>query len=252
MIGISIKPGIGIGDGLQFSSLPENYFKATGEKLIDISKPWFFDHNPYVSRETSLKPTRTQELWNFSPHQYEWPKIKDRKEQVYLSNAEIWAEVMGVPVSLNRHRLYKHEDYSYQRRRLILLHTDGRSHGKMPQHVIDHVIKKYRPCGELYHIGQDPQDYGIGKIKTVTLWGLADLIASCRMLICMDSGPAWIGACYPDVVVKKLRTKPTPEHFKTWVPLSYNNLHSFWDDRCHQVFNPTNEDIGFTSSYRNM
>jgi hypothetical protein len=61
MIGISVNPKIGIGDGIQFSSVPENYFIATGKKLYDVSKPWFFDHNPYVTRELTKPLEKTIE-----------------------------------------------------------------------------------------------------------------------------------------------------------------------------------------------
>lgn len=252
MHGISIKSKIGVGDGLQFSSVPENYFRHTGVRLIDVSKPWFFDHNPFVVRDTADAPQKVREMWNFSPVQYEWPKIKDRKHNVYLSNAEISAAVWGVPTVLNRPRLYQFEDFPFEKREAILLHVDGVSHGVMPEHVIDHVLRKYIKTGRLRQIGLNPPSLGVPTIRTETLWDLAQVISEASMLICVDSGPSWIAACYPDVVVKKLRTKPTPEHFKTWVPLAYDNIHSFWDDRCHQIFNPSEEDVGFTSSYRKI
>ncbi len=250
MKGISIKQTIGVGDGLQFSSVPENYFRATGEKLYDVSKPWFFDYNPYVCRDYDVHPEIIREMWNFSPKQYDWPKIRD--QGVYLSNAEISAAVWDVPVVLNRPRLYRYEEYPYEDRRTILLHVDGVSHGMMPRHVIDHVIKKYSGTRMLFQVGLNQVDLGIPRLETKTLWELAALVSQCRMFIGVDSGPSWVAACFPDVVVKKLRTKPTPEHFKTWVPLAADNIHSFWDDRVHQIFNPTEEDVGFTSSYKKI
>lgn len=248
--GISIKPTIGLGDGLQFSSVPENYYRATGDRLYDVNRPWFFDFNPYVTRSTGVTPSTTIEMWNFSPTQYQWPKL--REHGVYLSNAEIHASVWKVPVVLNRPRLYRYEDYPFEKRELILLHADGRSHGKMPPHVIDHVVKKYGPTGRLRIIGKDIQIDGVPKIVTPTFWDLAETISKASMLIGVDSGPSWIAACYPDVVVKILRTKPTPEHFKTHVPLEVSNVHSHWDDRCRHVFNPTEDDLGFTYSYRRI
>jgi hypothetical protein len=252
MLGISIKPTIGIGDGLQYSSLPENYFKATGKKLYDVTRPWFFDYNPYVERDPNVKPETVKELWNFSPKQYDWPVPRQSVPRVYLSNAEIWASLFGVPATLIRPRLYKYESVPFEKRSMILLHTDGRSHGAMPSHVVDHVLKKYKPSGRLFHIGSSPVDYGIPKITTPTLWDLAALIAESQMLIGMDSGPSWIAACYPDVIVKKLRTKPTVDMLKSWIPLEINNIHSHWDDRCHQVFNPSEDDVGFTASYKRI
>jgi hypothetical protein len=254
-IAISIKAGIGIGDALQYSSLPENYFKSTGRKLIDVSRPWFFDHNPYVDRrDTTVSSAITQELWNFSPTKYPWPRPRARGPQVYLSNAEIWASLFGVLTVLNRPRLYRFEGLvPFHNRKMILLHAHGRSHGSMPAHVIKHVIDKYGETECLYQIGhKGSASVGIPFLETPTLWDLARLISESRMLIGVDSGPSWIAACYPDVVVKKVRTRPITDSFKTWVPLEIENIHSHWDDRCHQIFNVSEDDVGFTSSYRRI
>ncbi len=250
MLGISIKNYIGIGDALQTSSLPENYFRAKGVKLIDVSKPWFFDFNPFVVRD---KPCdKVTELWNFGPKQWEWPATKT-EHGVYTSNAEIFARLFDVPVTLNRPRLYQHEGFAYHKRETILLQTRGRSHGDMPRVVIEHVTKKYGPTGKLFQIGlDDVPGIGIPRLKTPTLWALAATIAQARMLICLDSGPAWIAACYPDVVVKKLRTRPTVGELESWVPLARDNIHSHWDDRCHQIFNVSENDVGFTQSYKRI
>lgn len=253
MLGISIKSTLGIGDQLQFSSLPENYYAATGEKMLDLSRPWFFDHNPYLVRDAKIVPTRKIEMWNFSPPQYPWP-TPHGKAGVYLSNAEIWASVLNLPTVLNRPRLYKYEDFPYEKRRLILLHVSGRSHGLMPLHIIEHVKKKYMRSGNLWLVGPPPLpgelDYGIPRLVTTTLWEFAQLASEARMLIGMDSGPSWIAACYPDVVVKKVRTTPNPpEEFEHWVPLEVRNIHSHWDSREHGVYNISEKDIGFTWSY---
>jgi hypothetical protein len=258
MIGISIQQPLGIGDALQFSSAPENYYHATGNKLYDVSKLWFFDHNPFITRELIKPLNKTIQMWNFGPKKWEWPR--PRTEGIYLSNAEIWANVLGVKeIVLNRPRLYKFEDVAFKDREMILLHVDGRSHGIMPEHVVNHIIEKYLPTKNLYRIGVVNSEFfgnsllkNIPHLQTKTLWDLAAIISRSRMLIGMDSAPAWIAACYPDVIVKKLRTKPTPEHFKNWIPLAIDNIHSHWDDRCHQIFNPSDQDIGFTWSYRKI
>lgn len=253
MIGISIKPTIGIGDALQFSSLPENYFRAKGEKLVDISRPWFFDYNPFVIRDAEAAPTRTVEMWNFGPRQWDWPLPRENRPAVYLSNAEIPAALFGVPADLNLPRLYRFEEFPYHQREMIILHTDGISHGEMPIHVVQHVIKKYRDTGNLFHLaGKTSRDYGLPKLITPTLWDLAQVISKAKMFIGVDSGPSWIAACYPDVIKKKLRTKPAPEMFENWVPLEIGNIHSHWDSREHMIFNVTDRDIGFTWSYRKI
>lgn len=252
-IGITIKSTIGVGDALQFSSLPENYYRAKGgKKLVDISKPWFFDYNPFVDRNTKEVDEKT-EMWNF-PTQYEWPLPRnERQPKVYLSNAEIWASVFKSPVVLNRPRLYQFEDFPFEKRKIILFHLDGRSHGIMPQHIIEHVIKKYSHTQQLYLVGKTTNTFGLKKIETPTLWDLAEVISQARMFIGVDSGPSWIATCYPDVITKIVRTKPNPaEEFQNWVPLERSNIHSMWDSRERMIHNVSEVDQGFTWSYKRI
>ena len=42
-----------IGDGLIYSSCPENFHLSGKGKILDIEKIWFLDHNPFVVRNTS-------------------------------------------------------------------------------------------------------------------------------------------------------------------------------------------------------
>lgn len=256
MIAITIRENIGVGDKLQFSSLPENYFRATGKKLLDVSRPWFFDHNPYVVRETKEKIEKTVELWNF-PTKEPWvnPRKYPKDPAVFTSNAEVTAARFGVKTILNRPRLYKFEKFPYEMRNMILFHTHGKSHGELPKHVIKHVIDKYKPSGKLFHVGlpSDP-DLGIPKIRTNSLWELAELISKARMFIGADSGPSWIAACFPDVVSKKIKIRVVhgQKDLSDWVPLEIANVHSHWDDRNFLICNPSEDDIGFTSSYRRL
>ena len=246
---ISIKPTIGVGDALQFSSLPENYFRTYGKKLVDVNKHWFFDYNPFVLRDVEY--SHVQEMWNW-PTQFEWPIPRPEGPQVYLCNAEIWASLFKAKLFQNRPRLYRFEEYPYEKREMILLHTDGISHGKMPEHVLLHILKKYGNTGKLYLVGKSDENYGLPRIETPTLWDLAEVISKAKMFIGMDSGPSWIAACYPDVISKKIRMKPSLDVAKDWIPLEIKNIHSHWDDRCHQIFNIGEDDVGFMQSYRKM
>lgn len=249
--GVTIR-ATGIGDGVQFSSLFENYWNRYRKRLVDVSRPWFLDFNPYAERLEQVVENQV-ELWNY-PKIYDLPFVRD---SVYLSNAEIHASLFGIEnPGLCRPRLYQFEGYSFSKRDKILLHPLGRSHGDLPDSVIQHVIRKYGPTGNLFQIGLPGDlDLGLRRIVTPTLWDLAKEISECRILIGPDSGPAWIGACYPDVIVKKVRTKFQDGYGepKYWVPLDVKNHHSFWDDqRLFKIYNCTEEDIGFTSSYRNL
>lgn len=245
-IGITIRQ-VGIGDGVQFTSLPQNYFKATGHKLIDVSQPWYFDHNPYVLR--NVKPAQLKELWNY-PKLYEFPKVRPN---VYMTNAEIHCAVLGIKnPHLIRPKLYRFEHFPFSERKEILFHPFGRSHGSLPRKVILHILNKYKDSN-LVQIGleKDP-DLGIQRHVTPNLWSLTEVISKARMLIGIDSGPSWIASCYPDVQIKKIRTKFQFGYCepKDWVPLWYDNPHSYWDDRgLFKIYNCFEEDVGFTESY---
>lgn len=245
MVGISVKKTIGIGDAVQFTSLPENYFRATKQKLVDIASHWIFDHNPYVLRGVN-RLDRIFELWNYRPE-------PTPREGVYLSLAERYTHILNVPCIMNRPRLYKFEEpIPFQSRKLILLHVQGVSHGILPGNIIKHVIQKYGG-NDLYQFGLPSEpEVGLPRIHPKDLWDAARIISQARMFIGPDSGPSWIAACYPDVLTKIVRTKPTLEHFKNWVPLSARNIHSHWDDRSRLIYNPSDDDHGFTWSYRRI
>lgn len=252
-IGFSVKKTIGIGDAVQFTSMPENYYRTFKKKIIDTNHHWVFDHNPFVDRTPTRTASKVVEMWNFTPPQ---PMPTNRgpltEKDSYLSLAERHACVFGAKVFLKFPRLYKFEDFPFHKREMILFQTEGKSHGKMPPHVIDHVLKKYKGMN-IYHLcTPETEDIGLTRIQPPTLWALAELISKCRMLIGMDSGPSWIAACYPDVIIKKLRTKPNADQFHDWIPMQIGNIHSHWDDRCAQICNPTEDDIGFTASYRRL
>jgi len=244
MLGISVPHRIGIGDAIQFTMVPENYFRTFGKKLIDVEKHWVFDHNPFVLRGGE-KPAKVAGLWNFNP-------IPKPRGSVFTSLAEKHTLCVGAKVFLRHPRLYKFEDFPFRDRHMILFQAKGISHGPLPKKIVEHVIKKYRGP-DLYQIGHANEvlhDIGIPWVCTPTVWDLVEVISRARMYIGPDSGPSWIAACYPDIVIKKVRMKPTIDQLKNWVPLEITNTHAQWDDlQLHSVYNPTEDDIGFTSSY---
>lgn len=255
MIGLRIyqdknQGRLGVGDRIQFSSIPENYFRTTGEKIIDIDKHWIFDYNPYVVRDE--EPTTEINIWDAYCHNV--PRYQyDRS--VLLSNAEAWSRhFQNYRIVLNRPRLYMFEQFPYHLRQHVLLHTQGISHGKLPEYIVKHVLDKYGSQVRLIGF-QHEWEYNLPKpefIKTEQLWDLVDVISKAKMLIGVDSGPSWIAMCYPDVVTKKVRMFPAVEALKTWVPLEWCRLGSYWDDRAASVHNISDDDVGFTYSYRRL
>lgn len=241
---------LGIGDLIQFTSIPENYCLTFGKKLVDVDRHWVFDHNPYVVRNVECDDEI--DLWYAYTHNI--PKVF-RGRSMLQSNAEAWARhFCNFKVTLNRPRLYHNEQYPFSLRQHVLLHTCGISHGVLPEHVVKHVLEKYGPL--VRGIG-DPNDWRYNLkmpewINTPTVWDLAEVISKARMLIGIDSGPSWIAMCYPDVVTKKVRTFPAVEVLDQWLPLELCRLGSYWDDRAAGIYNISENDVGFTWSYRRL
>lgn len=258
---------LGIGDAVQFSSLPENFFRNYGQCLVDLDHHWIFDHNPYVIRFDKNEPQMPDlviDLWR----DFELLKCNMRKLQysplVFTSNAEanlsIFAHVFEArpKIFLNRPRLYCYEDYPIEKRQLILLHTTGRSNGAMPDFLIEHIVNKYGPTGELVQIA-GPKDKIVDKLpilRPINIWAAAEIISQARMFIGVDSGLAWIAACYPDVQIKKIRlTKPwgVVGNWHDWVPLQLGHPASHWDDPgIFELYNLEDFDAGIFKSWRRI
>ena len=93
-------------------------------------------------------------------------------------------------------------------------------------------------------------------IKPEDLWQAAWAISRCRMFIGVDSGLAWIAACYPDVQVKKIRlTKPWGQvgNWQDWIPLQLGHAASHWDDQTiFDLYNLEDYDSGIFKSWKRI
>ena len=251
-VGITVTTTIGLGDAVQFTSIPENYFRHTGEKIVDTQSHWVFDFNPYVERNVD-KVDKEINLWN--AQSFDIP-TNHNDRTVMLSNAEAHSRHFNYPIVLNRPRLYRFEDYLYFDRDLIILHTRGRSHGQLPEHIVKHVLKKYGMANVKW-LAAPGEEWSYGfvvpeKVQYKNLWEMVEKISQCAMFIGPDSGPSWVAQCYPDVITKKVRLIPSVEALKNWVPLEWCRLGSYWDDRSAFIYNPSEDDAGFTWSYKRI
>ncbi len=117
----------------------------------------------------------------------------------------------------------------------------------MPDHVIDHIIKKYgHRAKEVGH--PDTPGIGIPKIKTETPWELVQQISRCNEFIGIDSGPAWIATCFPHIKTKKLH-RITKEFEKRMQLDPRDHVTWFYDSTLAQFYNTTDKPIHFTESY---
>ena len=122
MLGLHYKPSHGqykIGDEIIQTSIPENYYQFTGEKIIDVRQSWVFDHNPYVNRED----TADQE-WDpgMCVIQYK------RDIPVALSVADSYMADLGIKYQpyLRHQRLYRFEDKRPDPTKILLHKNSGK------------------------------------------------------------------------------------------------------------------------------
>jgi hypothetical protein len=260
MLGITLSGAQGLGDQLQFSSFPENWYRNTGEKVIDVGASWIFDHNPFVLR--GLHPDRTVNLWS-EP----WPG-RDRvnadqytRKPIYFSLAERTSSIFGQPAYLRHPRLYRFEDLPVIEKRVVL-HTTGKNlapHASLGEdrrrvlsdEIIEHVRTTYRGY-EIIQVGaRDDVDARVVDRRGLDdIWDVVKIIAQASIFIGVDSGPYWIAACYPRIFRKKVLMQYPPDYLRNaFVPMHVLNNHVHWHDHSCYYYNRSSDDAGITFSY---
>lgn len=255
MIGITFKDAPGIGDKIQFTSVPENYYLATGKKLIDVDKSWVFDYNPFVVRDS--EPDQIVDLWN-----YDLKKIRIHRP-VYTCLAERNAAMLGVPAQLTHPCLYRFEE-NQANSGYIVIHTTGspgihewRGYDQpmaLSREVCEHVVNRYRSQYGILQVGKhaDVPCEGAEDMRGVSngdIWRLVRMIAGAQMFVGPDSGPSYIAACYPRVQAKKVLMQAPPEYFDDYIPMQVANSGTHWHDFNFRYYNRSARDAGMTLSY---
>jgi hypothetical protein len=260
MIGISLHGAHGIGDKLQFSSFPENYFKNTGEKVIDVDRSWIFDHNPYVIRDA--EPERVINLWTAKwPSQSNMTLDEYKQNPVFASIADRTASIFGHTCYLRHPRLYQYENLPVAERRIVL-HTTGKidtpiyAQGedrprRLSAEIMSHIRETYADY-EIIQIGA-PSDIDaqvIDRRGIDDMWEVVRIIAQASIFIGVDSGPYWIASCYPRIFRKRVMMQYSADYLrKHFVPMHVLNPHVHWHDASCLYFNRTTEDAGISYSY---
>lgn len=237
MLGI-VNEGPGIGDKVQFAGLPENYFRNFGKKVVDLSKCWVFDYNPYVLRDVDMKElTDVLSLWRI-----QFPA------QDYLSPGERQCINLNWPKTYLRHpRLYKFEDAEIIPKTLVV-HTNGKSEGGvMPDHMIDQIAKNYKGWKIFQIGGSSDRATPFEKKFDLPLWDCAELIASSQTFIGVNSSMMNIANCYPRIHRKIFINREDTEKY---YPISGNM--SGWIDYNWTYITASEDDEGIAYSYKKI
>lgn len=237
-----------IGDWVYASSLPENFYKITGQKIIDLNKTWVFDHNPYVDRD--VEPDK---IIDIKPAWFHY----NRDVPVMYSFADSLMAFLGTDqLPYCRHpRFYRYEDEDIIPNRLIL-HVEG-NHDKptpriMSDEVIQFVLDKYKMY-DIIQIGgnSDKKIEGVIDERGIDLWDVVKLMSSAAIFVGVDSGPYHIAQAYPRINRKLIVTK---DQFKSDWPADFYILNpkqdvSYWYDWDTMFYNEFDRDAGLTTSY---
>lgn len=248
----TFENGGALGDWIYASSLPENFYKLTGQKIIEFNRTWVFDHNPYVDRDTPLDSV---------------DKIIDIKPAWYRSNRDVpimysFADNLMALLETDklpycRHpRFYRYENEDIIPNRLII-HVQGRFFDKptpriISDEVIQHILDKYK-IYDIIQIGgmSDKKIEGAIDKRGLDPWDVVKLMSSAAIFIGVDSGPYHIAQAYPRINRKLIITK---DQFKSdwpansWI-LDPKNRFSYWYDWDTMFFNEFDRDAGLTTSY---
>lgn len=263
MKGIRLS-GPGIGDKIQFSSFPENYFLNTGEKLIDVDKSWIFDYNPYVIRNDNdiflsdfgvgidkvdfYHNLEIIDLWKLGPAATE---IAQKKSTIIKSIAERTCDFFNFKTYLRHPRLYKFEDICIKSNQIVV-HLQGQTHGNIPDFIAEQILKNYDGF-DLLLIGGKDNKYIPGFINKLglNLWDTAKLISESPTYIGLSSGFLIMSLCYPRVNKKVLLTEDL-NTLQNLIPMDANMPHYHWLDHSFSFFNLMKEDVGVSFSYKKI
>ena len=255
-----MKGAVGLGDKLQFSSFPENHFRNTGERVIDLDQAWIFDHNPYVVRD--VIPTRVINLWE-DP----WPRKTASTQDEYLAKpiffslAERSSSIVGHVAYLRHPRLYRFEELPRAEKRVVL-HTTGKglppraavgedARRELSEEIIEHVRRVYRGY-EIIQVGaREDRDVRVIDCRGIAdIWEVVRIIAQAGIFIGVDSGPFWIAASYPRIFRKKVLVQYPPEYLREhFIPMHVLNPHTHWHDASCLYYNRSADDAGVSYSY---
>jgi hypothetical protein len=235
-----INDAPGIGDKLQFAALPEIFHDNTNEKIVDVSRCWVYDYNPFVIRE-NIPCEQHINLWGLS-HTY--------KQVQYLSTSERFFKntiFKDFKINLRHPRLYRFEDLKTIPNRIVI-HTTGKSEGgSISDEALKQIEKRYSHF-EVIQVGgkNDKPTNFINKLG-LGIWETVEIIASASIFIGIDSGAGMgIANCYPRVNRKIILNR---NDMDTISPL---NPYTGWLDFNVQYFNQTEHDMGTTYSYKKI
>ena len=241
MKGITLSTCRKLGDQIIFSSIPENYYRNFGEKLVDVDNRFVFDYNPFVVRG-EVKPTEVVNLWS------EWLRFGSLATPKTLAHK--LCVFFNMECFLAHPRLYRFED-EYQLPKSVTVHTSGVTVGAMPHFVIAQILRNYADYN-LFQIGgkTDVSIKGFDR-RGCEFWESARYIAGSEIYIGIDSSMLHVAMAYPRTRVKVVLLNKTKEELEAFTPFTIGGDHKItgWTYANCEHYNCFDRDIGITRSY---
>lgn len=234
-----------MGDSITLSSIPENLFKTSGEKIVDMQNLWVFDHNPYVLR--GVKP---DSFIDFDESKKRLLEMHGG-EKPFANFHQMHSIACGASVHIGGPRLYKFEDVYPQRR--VCVHVtpkDKDCKTDIPQKVLDRILKNYESNYEIVQIGasSDAQFKGAKDLRGLPIWESVKVIASSEIFIGTSSGPLHIADCYPRVR-KKVLLFGSKVSMLQFLPRGDQFVGADWINYNWEYYSPYEQDLGATRTY---
>lgn len=256
-----VNSGCGLGDKIQFTMFPENFYYNFNSKVVDISKLFVFDHNPYIDREPSSQNSLAMviDLW-FNKLCFKSRNIQLKVLSNSHSFAERWCIPLGMTVYIREPRLYVFEQTVIDNNK-ICVHTTGKTCKTMPNHVINFISERYKNWNMVQVGGKDDikieHDFIKNKLGN-DIWDIAEDIASASIFIGVNSGMLLIANCYPGVRKKVILTDYNEKECFHFIPMfrevdgEMPSPNAAWMDFNYEFYNIFERDIGITRTYRKI
>jgi hypothetical protein len=258
MLGITMAGNarklLGLGDQIQLTSFPENYFRNTGEKVIDLDGNFLFDHNPYVLR--NINPSNILDIWtmtdpSITKYNYNLKKWIPSLSEKNLHFAE---KILNIKLKcfLRHPRLYKFEDNEINPNKIVV-HLTGISTGECPDFVAKQILNNYKNF-DIHQIGYSTDKLYEGFIDSrgLNFWESAKLISESLIFIGVSSSMMNLAFCYPRTIKKIIITESDENRISVMdnmMPMDPENGHYHWLDWSFCFYNKTQEDVGVSYSY---
>jgi len=248
-LGISFNNTPGIGDKLQFSSVPENYYHTYGQKIIDVDRSWVYDHNPFVDRDS-----KADEIYNpwTSQNSNIDNKINNNSLNYGLLGLSLRAAAaLDLDVVLRHNRLYIYESNEIECKKIVI-HTDGKTEGgTINDSIIEQIQKNYQNY-KIYQIGgTSDRDTPFIDMRGLDIWKTAEFLSSAEIFIGVNSSMMHLANCYPKIRKKIIILQYNKEELKYFYPSAYGN-YTHWIDYNNELYNAYEHDVGATMSYKKI